>query len=63
MAQISCCKDCEKRHYACWDSCEEYQAQKKKNDKQRAADQISIGLTEQRSAAVRKANKGRRKRK
>ena len=21
-----CCKDCDKRHYACWDSCPDYQA-------------------------------------
>ena len=63
MGHISCCKDCEKRHTACWDSCEEYQAQKKKNDKQRAADQVSIWLFEQRTAAVRKANRRRRNRK
>lgn len=63
MPLITCCKDCEKRHTACWDYCKEYQEQKKALDKKKAADMLSYGLSNQRKEAIRKASKGRRAKK
>ena len=34
---ITCCKDCKKRHRACWDSCPEYREQKAFEDAKREA--------------------------
>lgn len=34
---ITCCKDCEKRHRACWDNCPEYREQKAAEDAKREA--------------------------
>lgn len=34
---ITCCKDCEKRYRACWDSCPEYREQKAAEDAKRIA--------------------------
>lgn len=33
---INTCKDCEKRHRACWDSCPEYQAARKELEAKKA---------------------------
>lgn len=33
LAKISCCKDCKERHFACWDECKKYQAEREEVQK------------------------------
>lgn len=63
---IKCCFGCvpPKRHTACWDTCPEYQEEKKKHDADREAERLrrQSGLYSQRSESVRKATRNFRRR-
>ena len=61
---ISCCHHCvpPKRHTACWGNCPEYLKEKAEYEavkaERRKQEEISLGLHAQRSAAVKRAQKG-----
>lgn len=63
---IYSCMGCEKRHPGCHAECETYKREKAAHDEQKAAEDrrraVSMGITEQRTAAVAKAMRKRKKR-
>lgn len=62
---ITCCKGCEQRHRACWDSCPEYREQKAADDERRReiqkAENTRYALDGARIVAIKKTKReGRR---
>lgn len=64
---FDCCKGCvkPKRHPGCHDHCPEYEEEKRIHEKRKAADNkrrsINLGLYEQRTAAVTKALRNKKR--